>query len=263
MATRCASPPESSQFAEPKTESYPSGNSMILSWTCAAFAASTTSSSVASGRASRMLSRRLTESSMLSWNTIATLERSVCVESSRRSMPPKVTLPDVGSQKRGTRRAKVVLPLPESPTSAQTLPGSMHALTRSSAREASGAYLKQTSSKRRPIGSKGSSRGSAASASRSAERTASRCSRFCPAVRRKPMPDVTVSMPIGMDGPSTRKGTQPEKSSQPQPMKRLLARPRKASIMPGEMKPPNRLKGPAVSFVHSKVTSHSRSTASR
>ena len=77
------------------------------------------------------------------------------------------------------------------------------------------------------------------------------------------MPEAKVTSPMGMLGPSTRKGTQSAKSNHPFATKRLLASPRNASTVPGEANPPSMLKGPAVTFVHSNVTSVSSSTASR
>ena len=65
----------------------------------------------------------------------AAQRRHAC--SSRRSTPPTSTAPAVGSKKRGSRCASVVLPPPDIPTSASVRPGSIVSETPSSANGAS------------------------------------------------------------------------------------------------------------------------------
>ena len=78
------------------------------------------------------LSRTLRSSSVGSWSTSATRRRSTAVSSVRRSSPPSVTAPRIGSKKRSARRAIVLLPPPEGPTMAMMRPGAVSNETSSS-----------------------------------------------------------------------------------------------------------------------------------
>ena len=69
-----------------------------------------------------MLLRMVSLKRTVSWVTRASCARRLRRVTSRMSRPSMVMRPPVGSQKRGSRLATVVLPPPEPPTSATTSP---------------------------------------------------------------------------------------------------------------------------------------------
>ncbi len=95
----------------------------MSSWICAARAASSMSSSVASGRAKRRFSRTEAWKRYVSCDTTPTVSASEANVSSRTSTPSTRTAPRVASYSRATRYAHVVFPDPVSPTSAVFVPG--------------------------------------------------------------------------------------------------------------------------------------------
>ena len=97
MAIRCFSPPEKRYPRSPTTVSYPSGSVAISPWICAARAASSTSSSVASGFAKRRFSRIVALNRYVSCETTPTDAASESNVSSRMSTPSIVTRPLVTS----------------------------------------------------------------------------------------------------------------------------------------------------------------------
>ena len=103
--------------------SYPSGSVAISSWIWAARAASSTSSSLASGFAKRRFSRTDAWKRYVSCETTPTVAASDSNVSSRTSTPSIATTPCVASYSRATRYAHVVFPEPVSPTSAVFVPG--------------------------------------------------------------------------------------------------------------------------------------------
>ena len=132
-AMRWHSPPARYTPRAPTTVSSPCGSFATMSSHCAACAAASTSSRVASGRAARMLSSRLCLNSLSFWNTKATRSMSSACGMDRTSTPPPSTRPALASQKRGTSEAAVVLPPPEGPTSATVAPEGTCSTTSSSA----------------------------------------------------------------------------------------------------------------------------------
>ncbi len=74
-----------------------------MSWICAAFAAATSSSSVAPGLAKRRLSATDAWNRYVSCETTPTARASVSNDSSRTSTPSISTRPPVTSYSRGTR----------------------------------------------------------------------------------------------------------------------------------------------------------------
>ena len=72
IAMRCFSPPEKRYPRSPTTVSYPSGSPAMSSWICAARAASSISSSVASGVANRRFSRTVAWKRYVSCETTPT-----------------------------------------------------------------------------------------------------------------------------------------------------------------------------------------------
>ncbi len=97
IARRCFCPPDRFTPRWPTIESYPSGRSRMNGSACAAIAARSISSSVASGRPNRMLSRIVPLKSTASCNARATLFRSSVSSMSRTSVPSIRTRPDVTS----------------------------------------------------------------------------------------------------------------------------------------------------------------------
>ena len=103
----------------------------------AAFAASTTSSSVAPGLPRLMLSAMLSRNRWESWNTRLRLPINSSWLISRTSTPPTRTWPESTSQKRATRFASVDLPEPLGPTTAHTVPAGISSETSRNAGSAS------------------------------------------------------------------------------------------------------------------------------
>ncbi|CAM5463824.1 hypothetical protein SFUMM280S_10946 [Streptomyces fumanus] len=75
----------------------------MWSWICAAFAAATSSASVASGLANRRLSATEAWKRYVSCETTPTARARVSKSRSRTSTPSRVTRPPVTSYSRGTR----------------------------------------------------------------------------------------------------------------------------------------------------------------
>ena len=67
--------------------------------------------------------------STISWVTMAMLPRRDFMVTSRMSRPPTTICPEVASKSRGRRLAMVVLPEPDSPTSAMRSPCPAEKLT--------------------------------------------------------------------------------------------------------------------------------------
>ena len=124
MAMRWRCPPETVPPRSPTMVSYPSGSSMMKLWACAARAACSISSSVASKRPKRIFSRIVPANNTASWCRMDTLERSFSRFSVGSARPSRVTVPEVGSMARTSRDTSVDLPAPDGPTMAMFSPGS-------------------------------------------------------------------------------------------------------------------------------------------
>ncbi len=88
-----------------------------------------TSSRVAPGWPMAMLSPRLASKTKPSWGTIRMRSVRERGSTSGRGTPPTVTEPSVGSARRDSSLAKVVLPEPVSPTMATLAPAGMSTST--------------------------------------------------------------------------------------------------------------------------------------
>lgn len=86
-------------------------------------AASSICAWLAEGRPSAMLSRTLAWIRRTSCSTKPMRRYSAVLSSCRRSAPPSVMRPLVGSKKRSSSRASVDFPAPDGPTTAVTVPG--------------------------------------------------------------------------------------------------------------------------------------------
>ena len=118
----CLWPPDNSSPFSPMTVPYPSGSFWTNSSHSASFAASITSSSVASFFPTLMFSNIVLLNRITSWKTIEKFSKSFSESSLDKSCPPKLTLPETGSQNLAASFETVDLPPPEGPTSAVTSP---------------------------------------------------------------------------------------------------------------------------------------------
>ena len=146
---------------------------MTTSSILATLAASRTSSMLASGLPKAMLSRTLALSSCASWSTKETVEKRVSCDISRRSTPPMEIDPESGSSKRAMSVARVLLPEPDGPSNAVTVPGSRVRETPLSALVCPYEYSTSSTRTRIPSGLRGfSALGSTGTSSISHSRTA-------------------------------------------------------------------------------------------
>ncbi|MNC37493.1 hypothetical protein D3C75_860610 [compost metagenome] len=128
MLTRWRWPPDKETPRSPNVVSNCSGNSSILSYTCARRAASSTSSSEWGQGSKAIFSRIVDENRKGSWGTIPTWPRRVFKGISWISWPSIKTVPFGGLYRRTKRCTRVLLPLPTRPTMARLVPLGMDRL---------------------------------------------------------------------------------------------------------------------------------------
>ena len=192
----------------------------------------------------------LARKSMLSWNTTATRESTSPEAIWGSSVPFMRTDPETGSQKRGIKRASVVLPLPESPTRAVTVPGSNATSTSCSTKGRFSPYANATPSNSMRTGPSAAGRGRSGSANGATLRTEARWSAACSDICSIRMLRNRLTSPAGTPTPNTRKGTHRSKGKTPFATKASVAASRTTSIAPGENKADTQLNALPLRFVH-------------
>ncbi len=123
-AVRCFWPPESVMPRSPTIVSSPFGKVARSVPRPASTAARSTSARVVPGRPIAMLAASVSEKRNVSCGTATTVRRRSGSGISRRSRPPRRTVPNGGSSRRRRRFRSVDFPAPVRPTRATVVPGS-------------------------------------------------------------------------------------------------------------------------------------------
>ena len=123
-ATSCASPADNPRPPAPSGVSSPAGRARSHSASPSSPKTSPRRWSVTVRSNTATLSRSVPWNSWTSWVTRPIRPRSASRPACRMSVPPRRTAPSVGSYRRNSSRAIVVLPEPVRPSSPSTSPGS-------------------------------------------------------------------------------------------------------------------------------------------